>query len=73
MEETDLLVREVKAREQVIFGDGKNPPKPPRVKEVWEEISSVVSSAFGKKEHPNSAESGTMMLEDGGNKSFQRK
>ena len=42
MEETNLLVHEVKAREQLIFGDGKNPPKPPWVKEVWEEISSVI-------------------------------
>lgn len=30
-EETDLLVREVKARQQTIYGNNRNPPKLPEV------------------------------------------
>ena len=36
-EETDLLVREVKARGGDIYGDSRAPPKPARAKQAWQE------------------------------------
>ncbi len=44
-EETDVLVRAVKDREVVLYGDGRNPPKIASVKQAWEEIATIVSSA----------------------------
>ncbi len=44
-EETDVLVRAVKDREVVLYGDGRNPPKIVSVKQAWEEIATIVSSA----------------------------
>ncbi|XP_023690014.1 uncharacterized protein [Paramormyrops kingsleyae] len=46
-EETDLLVCEVKAREQKIYGNGSVPPKLPEVKQAWEEVAASVSSSSG--------------------------
>ncbi|XP_067221813.1 myb-related transcription factor, partner of profilin-like [Chanodichthys erythropterus] len=46
-EETDLLVREVKAREQIIYGTSRNPPKLPEVKKAWDELAVIVSSSSG--------------------------
>lgn len=34
-EETDVLVRAVKDREVVLYGDGRNPPKIASVKQAW--------------------------------------
>ena len=45
-EETDVLVRAVKDREVVLYGDGRNPPKIASVKQAWEEIATIVSSIF---------------------------
>lgn len=42
-EETDVLVRAVKDREVVLYGDGRNPPKIASVKQAWEEIATIVS------------------------------
>ncbi|XP_067306972.1 myb-related transcription factor, partner of profilin-like [Pseudorasbora parva] len=44
-EETDVLVRAVKDREVVLYGDGRNPPKIASVKQAWEKIATIVSSA----------------------------
>ncbi|XP_048110478.1 myb-related transcription factor, partner of profilin-like [Alosa alosa] len=46
-EETETLVREVKAREHEIFGDARTPPKLPEVKQAWEEVAASVSSSSG--------------------------
>lgn len=35
-EETDLLVREVKARQNQIYGDSRQAPKLPEVKQAWD-------------------------------------
>ena len=45
-EETDVLVRAVKDREVVLYGDGRNPPKIASVKQAWEEIATIISSIF---------------------------
>ena len=37
-EETDLFICEVKAREQIIYGTSRNPPKLPKAKKVWDEV-----------------------------------
>ncbi|CAM4578864.1 unnamed protein product [Leuciscus chuanchicus] len=44
-EDTDVLVRAVKDREVMLYGDGRNPPKSASVKQAWEEIATIVSSA----------------------------
>ncbi|XP_034049940.1 myb-related transcription factor, partner of profilin-like [Thalassophryne amazonica] len=46
-EETDLLVREVKAREQLIYGTSNQPPNVHEVKQAWEEVAAKVSTASG--------------------------
>ncbi|XP_049929517.1 myb-related transcription factor, partner of profilin-like [Epinephelus moara] len=46
-EETDLLVREVKARQNQIYGDSRQAPKLPEVKQAWEEVAAIVSSSSG--------------------------
>ncbi|XP_048883472.1 uncharacterized protein LOC125750125 isoform X2 [Brienomyrus brachyistius] len=46
-EETDLLVHEVKAREQTIYGNSRIPPKLSEVKQAWEEVAVSVSSSSG--------------------------
>ncbi|KAK0140397.1 Heterogeneous nuclear ribonucleoprotein U-like protein 1 [Merluccius polli] len=46
-EETDQLVCEVKAREQIMYGTSSNPPKISEVKRAWEDIAARVSSASG--------------------------
>ncbi|KAJ8369433.1 hypothetical protein SKAU_G00094610 [Synaphobranchus kaupii] len=45
--ETDLLVREVKAREQQIYGSRRVPPKLLEVKQVWDEVAVSISSFSG--------------------------
>ena len=44
-EETNILVRAVKDREVALYGDGRNPPKLALVKQAWEEIATIVSTA----------------------------
>ncbi|CAM4451386.1 unnamed protein product [Leuciscus chuanchicus] len=44
-EETDDLIRTVKDREVTLYGDGRNPPKLVSVKQAWEEITIIVSTA----------------------------
>ena len=44
-EETDALVRAVKDQEVALYGDGRNPPKLALVKQAWEEIATIVSTA----------------------------
>lgn len=44
-EETDVLVRTVKSREMILYGDARNPPKLALVKQAWEEIATIVSAA----------------------------
>ena len=44
-EETNVLVRAVKDREVALYGDGRNPPKLALVKQAWEDISTIVSTA----------------------------
>ena len=44
-EETDVLVRVVKAREVALYGDGRNPSKLALVKWAWEETATIVSMA----------------------------
>lgn len=46
-EETDILVREVKARQRQIYGDSRRTPKLSEVKEAWAQVAVVVSSSFG--------------------------
>ncbi|KAJ8360196.1 hypothetical protein SKAU_G00167210 [Synaphobranchus kaupii] len=45
--ETDLLVREVKAREQQIYGSRRVPPKLVEVKQAWDEVAASISSFSG--------------------------
>ncbi|KAJ8356767.1 hypothetical protein SKAU_G00195610 [Synaphobranchus kaupii] len=45
--ETDLLVREVKAREQQVYGSRRVPPKLPEVKQAWDEVAVSISSFSG--------------------------
>ena len=44
-EETNVLIRAVKDREVILYGDGRNPPKLALVKQAWEE--TTVASAAG--------------------------
>ena len=44
-EETNVLVRAVKDREVALYGDGRKPPKLALVKQAWEEIATIVSTA----------------------------
>ncbi|KAG5266335.1 hypothetical protein AALO_G00229870 [Alosa alosa] len=44
-EETDVLVRAVKGREVALYGYGRNPPKLAIVKQAWEDIAAIVSTA----------------------------
>ncbi|KAJ8268582.1 hypothetical protein COCON_G00137540 [Conger conger] len=46
-EETDLLAREVRSRESLIYGGGGFPPRQPDVRRAWEEIAASVSSFSG--------------------------
>ena len=43
-EETNVLIRAVKDREVILYGDGRNPPKLALVKQAWEE-TTVASAA----------------------------
>lgn len=43
-EETNVLVREVRARKQAIYGNSRNPPK---VRKAWEETATIVSATSG--------------------------
>lgn len=45
VEEMDLLMHEVKALEQTIYGSWRIPPKLPEVKQVWEEVALNISSS----------------------------
>ena len=45
-EETDLLVHEVKAHKQTIYGTSRNPPKIPKVKQAWQNVAASVSSVI---------------------------
>ena len=44
-EETGVLVRAVKDREVALYEDGRNPSKLALVKQAWEEIATIVSTA----------------------------
>ncbi len=46
-EETDLLAREVKARERILNGDGRIPSKPAEVKKTWSEVVAIITSSSG--------------------------
>ncbi|KAJ8335323.1 hypothetical protein SKAU_G00386650 [Synaphobranchus kaupii] len=46
-EETDLLVHEVKAREEKIYGNRRVPPKLLEVKQAWDEVAVSISSFSG--------------------------
>lgn len=46
-EETNVLVREVRARKQAIYGNSRNPPKVQEVRKAWEETATIVSATSG--------------------------
>ncbi len=63
------MAREVKARERVLYGDGKVPPRPADIKKkrglrLWRSLPRLLASP----ERPHNVENIITMSEDGVNK-----